>query len=279
MRAGRDLRLAGALVGAALAVASPASAATHRGFADVFSFATYLARFENLIFYLQAKGGYELDAGVIVRLYGSLRAARDTRSTGGQVPVIFSDNFAVLAGGVSLSPFVRNVVFFAEVGGAFALMDVGPNADSVRFDGRAGVAVWWPFGYARPEGRCPSWCAPLKPFAEIYSDLVYFSRFSHNLIWYFNPRGGVSLAQYQDAFLVQLYARVNLLVDSNHDFYNNVFEPSVGVRLLPFKTVDLHLLFEYFYGVYLGLERAAEPNPYGPRFHDFRVTLIYGGYW
>src|SRR5437867_2969225 len=110
------------IVALIIAVAAPVAAEASRGFADVYNFETYYGRFNNLVGYLQTKGGLELEGTSPIRWYAILRATRDTLSRAGTTPAIYADNFGVLATGVSVSPFSIGLMLFAEAGFAVPLM-------------------------------------------------------------------------------------------------------------------------------------------------------------
>jgi hypothetical protein len=69
-----------------------------------------------------------------------------------------------------------------------------------------------------------------------------------------------------------------LVKDSGRDFFNNLVEAGFGVGFVPRQKWGIKLTAEYMRGFYFGLQRRGEPNPYGPRYGDFRLALIYGKY-
>jgi hypothetical protein len=107
---------------------------------------------------------------------------------------------------------------------------------------------------------------------NVYSDISFYSRYNDNVIGYLQIRQGVNLPTAH--FLpMQVLAAINVVRDSNGDFYNNVVEAGPAVRFAPFRRL-LNLQFEVQY--LRGFYTAHDPsNPYGSRYGDFRVFLVW----
>ena len=72
---------------------------------------------------------------------------------------------------------------------------------------------------------------------------------------------------------MQLLAATNLLRDSHGNFYNNVVEVGPVLRIAPLRHVSsLILEAQYVRGFY---DVHDPTNPYGPRYGEFRILLIY----
>ena len=72
---------------------------------------------------------------------------------------------------------------------------------------------------------------------------------------------------------MQLLAAVNLVKDSNGNFYNNIVEAGPVLRVAPLRHApSLWLEAQYLRGFYTIHDPA---NPYGPRYGDFRIFLIW----
>lgn len=71
-----------------------------------------------------------------------------------------------------------------------------------------------------------------------------------------------------------IYLKNSLTLDSNSDFYNNIFETGPGVELRPFGLRNLKLRADRIFGWYLGRE-GKDKNPYDSYYKDTRISLIY----
>ena len=76
---------------------------------------------------------------------------------------------------------------------------------------------------------------------------------------------------------MQVLAAVNLVKDSNGNFYNNVLEVGPELRFAPFRHLaGLHIEAQYLRGFYTVHDRV---NPYGPRYGECRLFLIWSKYF
>ncbi len=72
---------------------------------------------------------------------------------------------------------------------------------------------------------------------------------------------------------MQLLAAVNLVKDSNGDYYNNIIEVGPVLRIVPLRHApSLAIEAQYMRGFYYVHDSI---NPYGPRYGDFRLFLIW----
>jgi hypothetical protein len=204
----------------------------------------YDSRFDNTIVLGLLDVGYHLDRSRLLSLLGTLRISRDTRSEGGAVPVIFSDNYVLAAAGLRVNPFKG---FFADVlGGVTTDLDTRPDQDQVRGDFRT-VLSYGAGVFARatfPEGLNLT----AKPWADTYTSVGYYSRYN-NVIGYTQGKAGLRFLEV--GYLgMDIYARVDFAWDSAREFYNNVAEGSVGLRLVPQYAWGISLLAEFHRGFY-----------------------------
>jgi tetratricopeptide (TPR) repeat protein len=234
-------------------------------FASVYAAPFYQSRFSNEINPLNAKIG--LTPSPYFQPYIGLRFSRDVRSQAGELPQIFSDNSAVISIGVQSALGKTGVVVYAEAGTAVHLISERPRAAS---DYRVGI-VWsrpWGAGLFAADnlGRTVSLTG------SAYADAGYYTRYNHDFIGNVQLREGINLPIFR-ALPMQLFAATNLIRDSNRNFYNNVVEVGPVLRVAPLR----HLPSLTFEAQYLrGFYTAHDPtNPYGSRYGDFRVLLIW----
>ncbi len=234
----------------------------------------YTSRFGNEINSLNAKLG--LLPSQYFQPYIGLRLTRDTRSQTGRLPVIFSDNTAVVSLGVQSRPFGRTAVVYAEAGTALSLLGDPQHGRAIP-DYRAGVSWFKPWGLGLTQAiRETSRRAAL--FGEAYSDVTYYSRYAQNVIGYFQMKEGLTLAQ-KRVLPLQVFAAVNLIKDSKSDFYNNVVEFGPGLRFVPLRKLPmLQIQAQYLRGYYM-TEGNRIHNPYGPNYNDYRLFLIWAKYF
>lgn len=230
----------------------------------------YTSRFGNEINSLDAKVG--LQPSRYFQPYIGLRLTRDTRSQTGRLPVIFSDNTAVLSLGVQSRPFGPAAVVYAEAGTAFSLLD-NPQHGRAIPDYRTGISWFKPWGSGLAEAvRETSRRTAL--FGEAYSDLAYYSRYGQNVIGYLQIKEGLTLSR-KHVLPMQVFAAVNLIKDSQSDFYNNVAELGPGLRLAPLKRLPMvQIQAQYLRGYYMTQGHRTR-NPYGPNYNDYRLFLIW----
>ena len=239
-------------------------------FATFYAEPFYQSRFSNEINPAIAKIG--LSPSQYFQPYLGLRFNRDVRSEVGSLPQIYSDNSAVISIGVQSTLANTGIVLYAEGGTAVNLIGERPLAAS---DYRVG-AVWsraWGTGIAplhplAPESRGHS----ISLTGSAYADGGFYSRYNHNVIAEVELREGINLPTAR-AVPMQFLAATNLLKDSAGNFYNNVVEVGPILRIAPFRHLS-GLIFEAQY--LRGFYDVHDPtNPYGPRYSDFRMFLIW----
>jgi tetratricopeptide (TPR) repeat protein len=229
-----------------------------------YSGSYYESRFENTILNASLTLGYSLTSSV--SLVGSVLVTRDTRSTGGVLPEIFSDNVAVLGTGIRAVPF-KGLTFDAQTGIAIDLID-RPSSRVIRWDVRTilsyGTGIYPEVG-APPRAR-----STFKPFLDFYASAGYYSRYA-NGISYANGRAGSRIAEWMFSAL-DLYVRGNLVADVEREFYNNLAEGGIGLRFIPYIPWGVHVLAEYHRGTYW--DKGTIPASTQAAYNTFRIFLI-----
>jgi len=233
----------------------------------VYAAPYYDSRFDDAIFSLAAYGGRYIGADRLISLYGTAAVTRDTRSSGGAFPVIYSDNYALLGAGIHVSP-TRGLT--ADIQGGLTLDLVErPGHAKTNGDFRALASFGsglYP-GITTPDG----WGWRFSPLAEFYTSVGYYSRYT-NTIGYGMGRVGIRLGEYQQS-AIDVYLRGDFVADTDNEFYNNVVELSLGTRLIPDYLWGLSLMVEYHRGAYW--RASGSPNPYGHTYDSFRVFLVF----
>ena len=237
-------------------------------FASAYVAPFYESRFANQINPINFKVG--LRATRYLQPYLGMRFTRDIRSTNGTLPVIYSDNSDVFSIGLQSPILGHGTELYAEAGTAVSLMSQPVQGRAVP-DYRAGITWYKPWETSLAEAaQKRSYGVSLT--GNVYSDISFYSRYNDNVIGYLQIRQGINLPT-AHLLPMQALAVINVVRDSNGEFYNNVVEAGPALRIAPFRRL-LNLQFEvdYLRGVYT----AHDPtNPYGSSYGDARVFLIW----
>lgn len=228
---------------------------------DVEAAAVSSSRFANKILSLDAKAGWKPAPAGPLSVYAAIRGARDTRSRSGEVPEIYSDDAVSFAPGLRLQPKGWNTSLSAEWGLTVNLLRTAERPERTQTDGRV---VLSDYRY---------WPGPRRLFADAGLNVGWYGRYRDNVIGTLRARAGLRLRAGPRSQLT-LYAPAYVHKDSNRDFYNNVVEAGAGVEFQPLTTLNFNVRAEYLRGWYAGIE-GRDPNPYGPRYDEFRVTAAY----
>ncbi len=234
-------------------------------FTDVYSAPFFHTRHDNVIVPLVVRSGPVLSTSPNLQAYGLLRGTRDTQSSGGSLPQVYSDNVLVVGMGVRAALHPWALTLYAEGGAALPL--VASNA--ARADVRTGVYGSRSWGRAMHAGGR---AFPFRGVADLYYDVSYYSRFDHNVIGYFQARPGLRVLE-SGAGAVDVYGRLAAIADASGQSYNNVVEAGPGIRWSPSGTDALSLGVEYVQSWQPIIERDADD-----RYGDLRVMLTLSHY-
>jgi Flp pilus assembly protein TadD len=261
---------------AAQAALDNIQAARKRLYLDLNASPFSTARFSNRIAYLESQLGLRPRVGWPMSLYLVGRYTQDTRSRSGTVPQIYSDNAASAGLGVRLQPEGYNASLSAESNLAFNLMRGEEHPRGTEADFRAVLADYhyWNARLLGPLGILTlGRLRPRRAFSDISGTLGYYSRYRDNVIGDLTLREGFRVWD-DGTTVVSAYWPFHVLKDSNRDFFNNLAEGGFGLELQPVLRINLKLRAELIHGVYFGIT-GRDPNPYGPNYDDFRLTLLY----
>ena len=237
-------------------------------FAELYAAPFYQDRFDNTIGLGYLRGGVRGGTWWRPSVYASLRATRDSRSTGGQQPVLFNDNTAIPAIGVRVQPGGGPLAFYAEAGAAYDLV-ARPERTWQR-DLRAGANVTWQHEQmltASPRG--------VRVVSEINGDATWYERFDRNVIAYGQLRESVRWRPTGGAFAIDAFARGWAATDSRGDFFNRVAEGGGGVAVhVPVGGTRVSVYADVLRGRYLEPVPAAAGLPRS--YDDWRLTVATG---
>jgi tetratricopeptide (TPR) repeat protein len=237
-----------------------------RTFVDAFAWPAYQTRFRDLLVHGEVRAHRRLSATGPVTAYVGATVSADTRSQGGTLPAIFSDNFALAGVGLAVQPGAGFVSLRAEAGAALNLIESAARPDPVELDARAVAAA--SRRWERPAGR---------GFWEVNASAGYYHRYDDNGILYATARGGRRLTAAARSPLYG-YGRLGAAADINGDFYNNAAEAALGFEWRAGGPFNIAARAEVVGGRYLGVARTG-PNPYADAYGDVRLIVLAGRRW
>lgn len=239
-------------------------------FIEFYGAPFYFSRFDLAVLPTISRAGVTLEEKHHTDAYLSWRRTKDDRSGGARgfiiensISQIFEDNVAIYAAGLRTYPWPKiPLQTFIEVGQAEDL--VYRDRTKWRSDVRGGLV------YFNAWGEQPTWTAnvslPLKWRATLYADTIYYSRYDDNVIgtaWF---RPGLRLATWHSASL-DAYVANYLILDKNHEFYNNIYSVGPGIAFQPTNRINLVLRLESLQGYYIKVN-SPSPNPYRSRYYN-----------
>ncbi len=224
------------------------------------------SRFRTEILWATVQGGYRLTEDQSVNAVASMVTSADTRSTGGQLPVLYSDNVWLLLTGLRWTPS-DNSAIDVEGGQAYDLRVQGTRS-RWRGDFRA-VASYGTGIYPLPTRTDRARLAG-DLFADAGVSAGYYSRYE-NVIGFFQGRAGMRAAEWGPSAL-DLYLRSDVVADTRHVYSNNLVEGGIGVRVVPDHAWGAAVHAEWRRGTYLGGSRTSAPG--GAWFSTFRLMVV-----
>ena len=226
----------------------------------------YDSRFNNTVFRFWLMGGTYLTESKEISAYGTGYFTRDTRSTGGAVPVVYSDSYFLIGGGLRFQPLPGATI---DLQGGLAIDLIGkPDEPETRGDVRALASYGW--------GLYPVPAAPerlrarFKPFVEAMALGGYYSRYS-NVLGFGHAKAGARVMEWQRAYS-EVYLRGDVVADTRREFYNNILEGSVGLRIVPDFAWGLQILAEYHRGMYW--DASLPTAPYDRYYSSWRFYVV-----
>lgn len=226
----------------------------------------YDSRFNNTVFRFSLMGGAYLTESKMMSAYATGLFTRDTRSTGGAVPVVYSDSYFLVGGGLRLQPLPGATI---DLQGGLAIDLIGkPEEPEARADVRALASYGW--------GLYPAPAAPerlrmtFKPFVEAMALGGYYSRYS-NVLGFGHAKTGARVVEWNRAY-TELYLRADIVADTRREFYNNILEGSIGLRVIPDFAWGLQILAEYHRGMYW--DTSLPTTPYDRYYSSGRLYIV-----
>lgn len=229
------------------------------------------AQSTNLVPTLRMRGLWRPVLDLDLHLYAYGQITRDVASRGAgptSLPLIYADNHALLGGGLLFRFLDGHAAAFAQIGPAFNLRDDGREV--VTLDGRVGVMG----GIESSECRLPHFNgmrALIGGCLEAYGEIVYVSRFDHDIVGMVRGRAGLNLFQIGPMLWQPLF-ELRALGGKNGDYYNNLVELGVGYRWRLLEPLLVDFTTTLHGGLYYGVQNV-DPLPDPPLFLELRALL------
>jgi len=200
-------------------------------------------------------------------VYVGVRLLRDTASNGGTLPQIFSDNALLSGVGVAFQMHDSPLFLNAETNAAYVFYGGKSGTGALVPDSRAvaGFYKLWRAGRDSNMGDRFS--------LEANGSFGFYSRYQHDGIAYLQPREIVDLT-HEGSLRLRPFLQESVALDTNQQFYNNVFELIPGFEVSNTNLGGLGLRVEYVRGFYLPFADSSA-NPYGSSYSDFRFRLLF----
>ncbi len=246
-------------------------------FIDVYIAPFYFSRFDLGVLPSITRAGITLNKEYYSELYLGYRRTSDSRSgtiegliIENSISQIFEDNVAIYSVGFRSRLWADiPLLGFIEVGRAEDL--IYRDRPRWRDDVRGGLV------YYNEWGAKPTYTSnlefPFKRHTTLYADTIYYSRYDNNIIgtaWF---RPGLRVATYQSSSL-DIYLANFLVLDKNHEFYNNVYAIGPGIVFQPSNRLNLKFRFESHQAYYIRVN-SPTPNPYRSKYYN-NIFLIEG---
>lgn len=220
----------------------------------LYSYAISDARYDDRLVSLDAYKPFG-DARSI-RPYVDILAGQDSRTAGGIVPRVYSDNYGLGALGVQYT-LPTGFRAFVQAGRSFGLGSVAAVASGS--DVRAGIQLYREWNEQR--ARTPS-------YGNLYASTTYFSRYADTIAY-----GQLEVGRHLFSPEVDLFARGTLTLDTHAFYYSNLAELTLGLRYRPFGARGPAFSIENVAGSYL--RNLPRPDS-GSLYSDFRPTITFG---
>jgi tetratricopeptide (TPR) repeat protein len=234
---------------------------------EVSADAQYLNRFSDGVVDATARYYERIGVSSPFRVYVGERLLRDTASNGGTLPQIFSDNALLSGVGIAFQAHDSPLFLSAEANAAYLFYGSKNGTAAVVPDTRAVAGYYkiWRSGRDSTIGDRFSF--------EANGSFGFYSRYKHDGIAYLQPREIVDLT-HEGSLRLRPFLQQSVALDTNQQFYNNVFELIPGLEVSNINLHGVSLRAEYVRGFYLPFANSSA-NPYGSSYSDFRFRLLF----
>lgn len=223
-----------------------------------YSYALHDARYDDTIVSFEAYKPLGSRAAKI-RPFVGWSFVRDSRTAGGAVPLVLSDNYATAGVGLQYTNG-SGLRAFVQAGGSATLGSVAavPSGGDLR----GGVQYYRDFGTPSPSHH---------GYGNLYASVTDYSRYQ-DAVAYVQLEQAMVLGS--AAHALEPFLREVVLADRRRLYYDNTVEATLGLRWHPAGPHGPTLSLEGALGAYTA--GAVRPAGVGPTYRDFRPTVSYG---
>lgn len=233
-------------------------------FGDIYFSPSYEGRYDDVIFPLKVRYGRNFGENNRVQIYSFLNINRDTQSKGGARPEIIDQNALIVGLGANYQPWLNLPIrIYLEAGGSYDLVDL--NRKKFRESVNGGITAYQEWYGNQFKHEAPSNQAVW--FNEAYGNIASYSREDYNVISDLRWRSGLNY-KHEQLGTWQAYLKAHTMNDTNHEYYNNIFEIGPGLAWQPFH-LPIKLRVEQMYGKYV----IGTPPSVKSTFNNTRVEL------
>ncbi len=252
----RPMYFAPALLTSVLALLPLRASADQAGY--LYAYALNESRFGDFVYSVDAYKPFGTSKSAVrpfVDVFGNI----DSKSAGGAIPRIYSDNYAGAALGLQYTNG-SGLRVFAQAGGTTRVGAVAsvPSGGDVR----GGIQLYREWGGA---------AAHRAAYGNFYGSGTYYSRYQ-DTIFYNQLELGRRTSASPSA--TEIYVRPVFTIDSKSYYYDNILELTAGIRFHPFGSRGPSFALEEAAGTYTN--RGGLPASLPSSYLDFRPTISYG---
>lgn len=212
---------------------------------SAYSDSVYLSHLDNTVTENRLRLHRFWDEPRQISLYGALAYQDDTRSqVENRVADIYNDNYFSLSIGADWRPYPA-VRLYAEAGHYQNRLDI-PDRTRKSNDIRSGVSTFHTWGAPTHCRLEAAW--PLASYGQAYGSLEYVGRYE-NMLGQATVWQGVRLYEHGMSSL-SAYGKVNVLWDSEGEFFNNLVEAGPGLSWRPSLAWPVEFRLERLFARY-----------------------------
>lgn len=221
--------------------------------------------FVDTVYQIKAKAGRYFDDNKKTSFYLFAHVDGDTNSKAGDIPIIYSENYAGVGIGLDYKP-IKQVRLFIET--SLEKNFISSTNQDIQNDYRIGAEYYDQWGPGMNLECSYNAKVNFDWFGDLYLSAADYSRYDNNIIFQGYTRLGARLLNYKMSNL-SAYARLGITADTKGDFFNNVADIGPGVELKPYQPFPLSIRLEYRLSKYFKNVKSGDTD----RFNSF---FLYG---
>ena len=221
--------------------------------------------FEDAVYQIKARVGRYIDDRKKISVYLFTHLDGDTNSRYGEIPIIYSENYAGVGIGLDYRP-INQARLFIET--SIENNSIRDDGNDIENDYRIGAEYYDQWGPGIDLHCSYDTTVSFDWFSDLYLSAVAYSRYDNNIILQSSARLGARLLHYKMSTL-SAYGRLGITADTHDDFFNNVADVGPGIEIQPYKPFPLSIRTEYRFSKYFKNVRSGDTDRYN-------TLLVYG---